>query len=196
MKKVTRDEILPLGPYEEIRNAFRARIIAEKKGRRFFPAAELSVVFENHDTALFQIQEMLRTERITAEPGVLHELETYNELVPGPDELSATLFVEIADRDERERRLVELAGLEGAMALDVAGLIVPGRNETRGVLPDRTTAVHYIKFPLGPDGAARLTAAATSGGAQTVSFVIRHPALEISAPIPLPVLRALADDLS
>jgi hypothetical protein len=195
MKKVTRDEILGLGAYEEVRARFRARVIAEKKDRRFAPTPELSVVFENHDTALMQIQEMLRTERISAEAAIQHEIETYNELVPDDGELSATVFVEIADKETRDRRLVELAGLEHAFALDIDGLVVPGRNETRGVLPDRTTAVHYVKFPLGPEGVAPLRAAATAGDPARVFFLVRHPSLDARVPLPVPVLRALATDL-
>src|SRR6185295_2320022 len=93
MKKVKRDELLDLGAYEQIRAHFRAAVIEQKKRRRFQPTDELSIVFENHDTALLQIQEMLRTERITREEAVQHEIDTYNDLIPAPGELSATLFV-------------------------------------------------------------------------------------------------------
>jgi hypothetical protein len=194
MKKVARDELLGLGAYEEIRDRFRARVIAEKKVRRFVPSPELSIVFENHDTVLFQIQEMLRTERITAEPGIRHELDTYNDLVPGPGELSATMFVEIADRDLRDRRLVELAGIEKAVSLYIGGMAIPARAEMRGELTDRTTTVHYLKFTLGPAGAERLIAAAAAG-ANDVLFDVDHPKLAARAPIPPEVLRALAGDL-
>jgi hypothetical protein len=190
MKKVERNELLDIGAYEEIRERFRGRVIEEKKNRRFQPSDELSVVFENHDTVLFQIQEMLRTERITKEAAIRHELDTYNDLVPGPGELSATLFVEIADRETRDRRLVELAGLEGAIALEVDGEIIPARNETRGVLPDRTTAVHYLKFPVGPTAAAKIR---SRTGA--VALLVRHPQLQVRAPLPAEVLRAIAEDL-
>ena len=152
------------------------------------------MIFENHDTALFQIQEMLRTERITKEAAILHELETYNELVPGDAELSATMFVEIADAATRERRLVELAGLEGKVALEVLGTKIAARNETRGVLPDRTTAVHYIKFPLGKELATRLAARAKEpDGAMT--FVLEHPKLSVKKEIPAVTVRSLAEDL-
>jgi hypothetical protein len=153
-KKVERGEILPIADYETIRERFRARVIAEKKARRIALGEHMSAVFENHDTVLLQIQEMLRTERITRESSVQHEIDTYNELVPGPDELSATLFVEIPDAELREKMLVEMAGLESTFFLEVDGVKYPARSETRGVLPDRTTAVHYVKFPLGPVGAA------------------------------------------
>ena len=194
MMKVQRNEILDLGSYEQVRERFRAAVIAEKQHRRFVISDELSIVFENHTTVLFQIQEMLRTERITREAAIQHEIETYNDLVPGARELSATLFVEIADRDTRERRLVELAGLEGTFALEVDGEIEPARNETRGVLPDRTTAVHYLKFPLSQKMFDKL-AAPGARAATGVKLLVRHPRLELARSLPDDVVRALADDL-
>lgn len=193
MTKVSRDELLSLGAYEEIRERFRARVIAEKKNRRFIPSPELSVLFENHDTVLFQIQEMLRTERITAEAGIAHEIETYNELIPGEHELSLTMFVEIADRETRERRLVELAGLENAVALEMGGQLFPARSQTRGTMADRTTAVHYFRVSLGPAGVGRLKAEAAAADSQ-VMFRVHHPRLDVRAPLPPSVLQALAGD--
>jgi hypothetical protein len=195
MKKVERSELLGLAEYEQIRPQFRARIIDDKKERRVFVGDEISVVFENHDTALFQIQEMLRTERITKEAAILHELETYNELVPGDAELSATMFVEIADAATRDRRLIELAGLEAKIALEVLGTKIAARNETRGVLPDRTTAVHYIKFPLGKELAARWVARAKDAEG-TMFYILEHPKLSVRKEIPPVTARSLADDLT
>jgi hypothetical protein len=204
MKKVQRSELLELGAYEQIRERFRAAVIEEKKHRRFQASDELSMVFENHVTVLFQIQEMLRTERITREAAIQHELDTYNELIPGRGEVSATLFVEIPDREIRERRLVELAGLEQAFALEVGGELAPARNETRGVLPDRTTAVHYLKFQLSPAAIERLIAAGSSSGSgaaangersATVRLRVRHPRLDLETPLPPAVVRALGEDL-
>lgn len=198
MRKVIRKELLDIGSYEEVRPHFRAAVIEEKRNRRFQISDELSIVFENHETVLFQIQEMLRTERITKESAIQHEIETYNELIPGPGELSATLFVEIPDRETRERRLVELAGLEQTFGLEVAGEIAVARNETRGVLPDRTTAVHYLKIPLSPASRDGIIAAARdpNGGApSSVRFRVRHRALDIATPLPAAVLRAIAEDL-
>lgn len=194
MRKVERSEILGLGEYEQIRPQFFARIMAEKKERRVFVSDETSVVFENRDTALFQIQEMLRTERITKEAAILHEIATYNDLVPGAAELSATMFVEIPGAATRERRLVELAGLEGKIALDVLGTKIAARYETRGVLPDRTTAVHYIKFPLGKDLAARLVARAKEPNG-AMFFLLEHPMLSARKEIPAVTLRSVAEDL-
>jgi hypothetical protein len=195
VRPVERNELLSLAAYEQIRERFRARIIADKRDRRVIAGDEISLVFENHDTALFQIQEMLRTERISVERAILHELETYNDLVPAEDELSATMFVEIADGEVRERRLVELSGLESSLALEVLGTKVPARNETRGVLPDRTTAVHYLKFSLGAELARRFVARVKEDDAGVAVFVIDHPALSLRKELPAATLRALAEDL-
>src|SRR5262249_21766970 len=101
MKPIERGEVLGLADYEAVRDRFRARVIDEKKRRRVKLGDRASCVFENRDTVLMQIQEMLRTERITRDAGVLHEIETYNELVPGPHEVSATILIEIEDKEPR-----------------------------------------------------------------------------------------------
>src|SRR5262245_2072838 len=98
MKPIERGEVLGLAEYESIRDRFRARVIEEKKARRVALGPNATCVFENRDTALMQIQEMLRTERITREAAILHEIETYNQLVPGDHELSATVLIEIDDK--------------------------------------------------------------------------------------------------
>lgn len=190
MNKVARSEILPIGEYEILRERFRARIIADKRPRRVPLGPHMSCVFENHDTVLYQIQEMIRTERITREGAVLHEIDTYNELIPGPDELSATLFIEIPDTELRDRTLVELAGLEPCFFLEVDGARFQGRNETRGVLPDRTTAVHYVKFPLSPAAAAALRA-----GSAHARLLADHPRYQHASPLAPATLASLGEDL-
>jgi ribose 5-phosphate isomerase A len=113
MRAIERSEILPIGDYEMVRPHFRARVIAEKKPRRVELGEHIAAVFENRDSVLLQIQEMLRTERITAEPAILHEIATYNELVPGPRQLSVThVRADPRSRELRDRLLVEWAGLD------------------------------------------------------------------------------------
>ena len=148
MSLVTRGELLGIAEYEQIREPFRRRIMALKQARRVALGTNMSVLFENHDTALYQIQEMLRTERITAEKAVLHELETYNELVPRGRELSATIFIEYPERELRDRMLVALAGVETAFYVRIAGERLPVTPDLRGVDPSRTMAVQYVKFVL------------------------------------------------
>src|SRR5687768_16432109 len=99
MKPITRDELLELGAYEKLRDAFLRSVLERKKARYVKLGENMTALFENRDTVLLQIQEMLRTERITQEAAIAHELETYNELVPGERELSVTLFIEYEERD-------------------------------------------------------------------------------------------------
>src|SRR5215203_1743746 len=131
----------------------------------------MTALFENRDSVLFQIQEMLRTERITQEKAILHELETYNALVPGDAELSATLFIEYEDRDERERMLTALAGLEDKFRLRVGSELLPATPDERGNDSERTMAVHYLKFPLTDSALAALM----SGSAE-IALEVVHPA--------------------
>jgi hypothetical protein len=191
MKRVERSEILDIGSYETIREAFRRRIIELKSVRRVALGQNMTVLFENRDTVLYQIQEMLRTERITREDAILHELETYNELVPGDAELSATLFVEYPEREERERMLAALAGVEDAFYFQVAGERILVRNETRGILPGRTTAVQYAKIPLPPASLEALRS-----GKATAVFGVDHPAYRATAKLPPRTLEELAQDLA
>lgn len=191
MRKVSRDEILPISEYETIRPHFRERIIAEKKPRRLAVGEHISVVFENRDTVLYQIQEMLRTERITSEPAILHEIATYNDLIPAPGQLSVTLFVEIPDRELRERMLVELAGLEHRVALTVDDERFPARGDFAGVLPGRTTAVHYLKFDLSAQAAEKLREKNARA-----ALVIDHPKHLARTELGPATLAKLAEDLS
>lgn len=191
MQPISRSEILPLGEYELVRPHFRTRIIEEKRRRRVLLGEHATVLFENRDTVLLQIQEMLRTERISSESAVAHEIETYNDLIPGQGELSFTLFIEIPDRDLRERTLVDLAGLEQAVQLEVGGSLLPAVQELpAGHRADRTTAVHYFKVNLSPAAATALRER-RSGAA----LVIAHPRWSERTELGAETLAALAEDL-
>ncbi|MCC6213600.1 MAG: DUF3501 family protein [Polyangiaceae bacterium] len=190
MRLVTRGELLGLEAYEQVRDRFRARLIEEKRARRVALGDHMTVLFENHDTVLFQIQEMLRTERITRESAILHELETYNALVPGADELSATVFVEYPERAERERMLVALAGLEACFYVAVGGARHPGVCDRAAEHATRTTAVHYVRFPLGPQAAARLRAGSTA------AVGVAHPAYTHELELAPATLASLREDLA
>jgi hypothetical protein len=192
MRTIERNEILPLGDYEQIRPHFRARIIEEKRARRVRLGAELAVSFENRDTVLLQIQEMLRTERITAEPAIAHEITTYNDLVPGPDQLSLILWVEIGDKALRDQRLLDLAGLEDTVKIEVDGRSF----DVKGPRPDgymegRTTAVHYLKAQLSPEAAA-----AVKSGKATVTIVVDHAASPLRVELGRATVAKLAEDLA
>jgi len=190
MSLVTRGELLGLAEYEQIRESFRRRIMSLKEGRRVALGPNMTVLFENHDTALYQIQEMLRTERITAEKAVLHELETYNELVPAAHELSATVFIEYPERETRERMLVALAGVETSFYLRVAGERLPVTPDQRGTDPSRTMAVQYVKFILSEAAEGALRA-----GEGDVSLGVEHPAYRAEVVLVPRTVQSLRDDL-
>jgi hypothetical protein len=191
MKAIETSEILPLGEYEAVRPRFRARVIDEKKPRRVTLGELVSVLFENRDSVLLQVQEMLRTERITAPAAILHEIETYNDLLPGPGQLSLTVFIEIPDRATRERMLVELAGIEDTFGVQVDGrLFLATGKRPAGYVDGRTTAVHYLKATLDHEAVAAIT-----GGDAEVALVVKHPKLRIVAQLGRATVAKLAEDL-
>jgi hypothetical protein len=191
MKPITRRELLDLPAYEKIRDPFLRSIIERKRPRYVKLGANMTALFENRDTVLLQIQEMLRTERITQEAAITHELETYNALVPGDRELSVTLFIEYQDRDERERMLAALAGLEDKFRLRVGEELLPVIPDARGSERDRTMAVHYLKFPLSESAFA-----AFMSGGSAVSLEVEHPAYSAVAELPAATLLSLRDDFA
>jgi hypothetical protein len=191
MKQVERAELLVLAEYEQVRTHFMARVIAEKRSRYVALGSNMTVLFENRDTVLLQIQEMLRTERITSENAIKHELDTYNELVPGDAELSATIFIEYPDRDERERMLGELVGVDDKFYVQVGGERSPVIPDRRGTDTTRTMAVHYVKFSLGPKAVS-----AVSGGQEGVVIGVDHPKYQARAELPAATLHSLENDFA
>jgi hypothetical protein len=193
MQLVQRNEVLGLADYETVRDRFRARVIEEKRARRVAVGDRVTVLFENHDTVLLQVQEMLRTERISREAAVAHEIETYNQLVPGKDELSVTLMIEIADPAERDRFLAAARGFEKHVALLVDGEKASATWDRAIEGETSTPAVQYMKFPLGPKLAAHLRA---KGKDARVEVVIDHPAYAVRAALAPATLASLAEDLA
>ena len=112
MKKIRFEEVKNLYEYEKVRNAFRREVIALKAHRRVPVGPRLSFLFENRRTVLFQIQEMIRAERIVADGRVQDEIDVYNELIPGPGEISATMMIEIEDRAAIKPELDRFMGID------------------------------------------------------------------------------------
>lgn len=193
MKQVQRNEVLGLADYEPIRDRFRARVIEEKKARRVTVGDKVSAVFENHDTVLLQIQEMLRTERISREAAIQHEIDTYNAHVPGTDELFATVMIEIGDKEEREAFLVKARGFERHVAIIVEGEKSPARWEETRELEDRASAVNYLRFSLSRKAAAYLRDAKKNA---KVEMVIDHAAYAARAVLSPATVASLAEDLA
>jgi hypothetical protein len=197
MKPIERGEVLGLAEYEQVRERFRGRVIEAKRRRRVVVGPKVSVVFENRDTVLLQIQEMLRTERITRAEAVQHEIDTYNELLPGQNELSGTLMVEIADKDERDAFLAAAKGLEKHVWLVAGSLRMGARSIDRSLEgAQRTTAVHYLKFSVPARLSQALHGAASGEATMThLELAIDHPAYEARAPLPAEAILEVGQDL-
>lgn len=195
MKPIDRSEVLGIADYEAVREPFRARIIGEKKLRRVALGPKASALFENRDTVLLQIQEMLRTERITRPAAVQHEIDTYNENVPGQDELSCTVMIEIPEAGEREAFLRSAKGFEKHVWLVVDGQRVAAIGRDRGTEEDRTTAVHYLKFALPKPLADALRATASGGAPPAVALEVDHDVYTVKVPLPPVTVRLLGEDL-
>jgi hypothetical protein len=192
VKPITPQEILPLTTYDRLRPLLRPLFIAEKNRRRLAVGPHLTLLFENRQTIWYQIQEILRTERIFEDAAVNGEVETYNELVPRTNELSATLLIEYADPAERDAALTRMTGLERHMWINLDGNRVGARFDERQMAPDQISAVQFIAFPLG-DSAARFAEAAAAG---KVSIEVDHPEFSAHARIEGALASALAADLT
>jgi hypothetical protein len=193
IQPVTLKEILPFEQYEILRPRLRPLFIAEKDRRRLHVGDHLTFLFENGQTVWYQIEEMLRAERISDQTAIRHEIDTYNELLPNPGELSATLLIEFADVQQRDVALRELVGLEGHVWIRLGDWREPGRFDSRQMTRDRISSVQFVRFRLGGiDGAEFIKLA----DKRQVSIEADHPKLQASAFIEPPLARALADDLA
>jgi hypothetical protein len=155
MRSVEPSEILDLTAYEKIRPEFFQQMIELKRPRRVHVGPVLCFLFENRDTVIFQIQEMTRAERNVDEEAIAEEVAVYNELVPRDHELSATLMIEIPDQQSIRRELDRLIGIDEHVHLDVGGESVRATFDDKQFEEDRISAVQYIRFPLGPELAAK-----------------------------------------
>jgi hypothetical protein len=170
MRPITRTDIKGPAIYAGMRDDFRTRIIELKKSRRVIVGDRVSLVFENRHTLIFQIEEMLRTEGITEADKIQDEIDVYNEMLPGADSLSATLFIELPPDADRRRELDRLIGLDEHVLLHVGPHAVRARFEPGRSTGERISAVQYVRFPL--DRAA-LEALQTEGTPMAIE--IDHP---------------------
>ncbi|HXF04811.1 MAG TPA: DUF3501 family protein [Blastocatellia bacterium] len=192
MRKITLADVKNIAEYEKIRPDFR-RYIIETKSRRRVPVGDIvTFVFENRDTVLFQIQEMMRAERLVSEEKIQQEIDVYNELIPADDELSATMFIEIDDMEKLHQWLPRLVGIEATVALKIGDrFLVPARYEPGRSKEEKTSTVHYLKFPLTPEEIR-----AFGDESLVVSLVINHENYRAEGVLPHEVRRALIAELS
>ncbi len=194
MKLVDISEIKDIAEYERIRDAFRQEVMREKACRRLHVGPIMTFLFENHLTMLYQVQEMMRTERIVKPEAIAHEISTYNALLPSRGGLSATLLIEHEDPITRPQVLSGLRGLEKEICFVVGN--TPPVNavfDLKQIGRDRLSSVQYISFPL---QAVQRKAWLTQGQEGNVRLDITHPAYTESLTLSHETLQALAKDFT
>ncbi len=170
MRKLTNADIKDLREYERERDQFLAEIITLKKKRRIPLGDMMTVVFENAATMRFQIQEMARAERMLRDEQIAHEIEVYNDLIPGDGQLSATLFIEINESAALEYWLPRLVGIQDYVKFVVGDDVVAAEeiNAERLTREDITSTVHYLRFQF-TEGQQR------AFGDGPVRLIVDHP---------------------
>lgn len=151
MDKLTRADLLTLEAYAQQRGEFRARVIAHKKKRSVHIGDHLTLIFEDRLSVQYQVQEMLRIERIFEVPGIQDELDAYNSLLPDGTNLKATLLLEYPDVEQRKRELVRLRHIEHAITLSVHGhqpVTAIADEDMERSNDEKTSAVHFLRFEL------------------------------------------------
>jgi hypothetical protein len=153
MAAISRESLLTLESYAKIRREFRAKVLSHKKHRTVHLGEHVTLVFEDELTIRYQIQEMLRVEKIFDEEGIQGELDAYNPLIPNGRNWKATMMIEYPDPDERQRQLQLLKGIEDRVWVQAGGLArvyaiadedLDRENESK------TSAVHFLRFELSP----------------------------------------------
>jgi hypothetical protein len=193
MNQLSRADLWSLEEYAEVRPGFRAEVMAHKKHRQLALGEHARLYFEDRLTIKYQIQEMLRIEKVFEAEGIREELDAYNPLIPDGHNWKATFMIEYGDPAERAVRLGEMIGIEDKVWLQVEGFdkIYPIADEDLDrETADKTSSVHFLRFELDPS-----TINAVVNGA-SIAAGIDHPAypVDISA-IPVEIRDSLAGDL-
>ena len=151
MDKLTRADLLTLEAYAQQRGEFRSRVIAHKKKRSVHLGEHLTLIFEDRLSVQYQVQEMLRIERIFEGAGIQDELDAYNPLIPDGGNLKATLLIEYPDVEQRKLELVRLRHIEHAIVLSVLGhtpVAAIADEDMERSNDEKTAAVHFLRFEL------------------------------------------------
>ena len=193
VQKITRSDLMSLEEYHKERPEFRARVLAHKQARQLAIGPNATLYFEDRLTIQYQIQEMLRIERIFEAEGVEDELEAYNPLIPDGSNFKATFMLEFPDVDERRVALGQLGGIERHVYCQVGDLepvYAIADEDLDRTTEEKTSAVHFLRFEL--DAQAR---SALKGG-EALTFGIDHPGYAHRlSPIPDPIRDSLLADL-
>jgi hypothetical protein len=193
MPTITRESLLTLEAYARDRKKFRARVLEHKKPRTVHLGEHLTLLFEDELTIRYQVQEMLRIEKIFEEAGIQDELDAYNPLVPDGRNWKATLLVEYEDVEERKRALARLKGIDDRVWVQVDGhsrVHAIADEDLERENDEKTSAVHFVRFELTP----AMIAALKSGAGLAIG--VDHPEYVATLqPVPDATRRALLADL-
>ena len=193
MPQIARESLLSLEAYARSRSEFRARAIEHKRRRTVHVGEHLTLLFEDEMTVRYQIQEMLRIERIFEDDGIQGELDAYNPLVPDGSNWKATMMIEYPDVDERRRMLGVLMGIDRRTWVQVDGcerVLAISDEDLEREDDQKTAAVHFLRFEFSAAMRERLR----QGAAVTVG--VDHPDYRASAQLKPEVRNALAADLN
>lgn len=172
MARISRDSLMTLEAYSRERPKFREKVLAHKKHRTLGVGPNVTLVFEDELTMRYQVQEMLRAERIFEEAGIQDELDAYNPLIPDGSNWKATMLIEYPDVDERRRMLPKLIGLEDKVWIKVEGcpaVHAIADEDLERENDEKTSSVHFLRFELDEAMKSRLRAGAA------LSVGVDHP---------------------
>jgi len=193
MQKLSREDLFSLEQYAEARDEFRAKVLAHKRDRRIELGTNAALYFEDRLTMQYQIQEMLRIEKIFEAAGINEELESYNPLIPDGSNWKATFMVEFPDEDERRAMLQQLVGIEDRVFMQIGALerCFPIADEDMDRADEtKTSAVHFLRFELHDEQVAALKDGAP------LAAGIDHPNYQAEiSPLPENIRASLLADL-
>ncbi|WP_455200792.1 DUF3501 family protein [Kaarinaea lacus] len=193
MSKLNREDLMSLEKYAEQRQAFRERVIAHKKHRQVSVTEHATLYFEDQLTMQYQIQEMLRIERIFEADAIQEELDAYNPLIPDGNNWKATFMIEYEDIEERKTALAKLIGVEDKVWVQVVGfdrVFAIADEDLERDTEDKTSSVHFLRFQLNDD----MIAAVKSGA--DINIGIDHEYCRYAVePVAQDIRDSLANDL-
>ena len=193
MQKLTRDDLYSLEQYSDIRDEFRNQVLAHKRNRRVELGTNAALYFEDRLTMQYQIQEMLRIERIFESSGINDELEAYNPLIPDGSNWKATFMVEFPDVDERRAMLSQLLRIEEKVYVQVDGfdrVFAIADEDLERSDDKKTSAVHFMRFELSSEEVEALKSGASLGAG------IDHDNYRVEiSPLPENIRQSLLADL-
>lgn len=193
MAKLVPSDLMTLESYAKARNAIRAEVMAHKKNRNVALGGHVTLIFEDEKTIRYQVQEMLRAEKIFEGDGIQDEIDAYNPLIPDGNNWKATMMIEYEDIDERRRMLTRLVGIEDRVWVKVEGferVYAIADEDLERATEQKTSAVHFLRFELATEMPRALKQGAGLG------MGVDHPAYQATlTPVPPAVRASLLRDL-